>query len=471
MKFAIRTIVLLLVINVVLVYMQYIQMADAWDAQESKEHEVYSQEIEVINREHSLVVRHTFENLGPERAEIIWPKDSVNRKCDTENDASCSRLNESLIAFSKGEEETQSITYEIPKKAANKDTMFFQEPFAAIRNALPETTTMHLTDETNSGGIWISGLNWIGTKQMEMIEYSLYKGDGQITDLYWQKEVLPIAYKGNALTVYGQNLDGESYEGIDQLLTSFNVPNLTVVQRNRAKDLHSDRFVITGQPPLENETPLLKKAIRFRYTIPENEILTGEIAASILNGSPVGTEKTKKLFTDLTAGMTDEEMVSLRESLQSKPMGARLHAAMLDEAIGKVADMNTSFIRNNLQGSFPFLFEDPRQIIVGGEPKDNIASILKDGKKYYPAKELFAQFGYDVTSNDRSLYVQNDDEMYRFSLRDPFYVHEDKKHTVTSMPYEKIGGRYYFEENALRRIFHLIVQEKQDSIVIEQTVI
>ena len=38
----------------------------------------------------------------------------------------------------------------------------------------------------------MNGLKQIGNKKMDLIDYTLYQGIGELTDLYWQQEDLPV---------------------------------------------------------------------------------------------------------------------------------------------------------------------------------------------------------------------------------------------------------------------------------------
>ena len=66
-------------------------------------------------------------------------------------------------------------------------------------------TLFHMTDETGIGGLWVNGLKQVGTKKMTNINYSLFRGKGEVKDLYWQRNNLPVLYAGDRLSVFGES--------------------------------------------------------------------------------------------------------------------------------------------------------------------------------------------------------------------------------------------------------------------------
>ena len=90
-----------------------------------------------------------------------------------------------------------------------------------------------------------------------------------------------------------------------------------------------------------------------------------------------------------------------------------------------------------------------------------------DKEALYPADKILGRSGYSFSSNESSIYIENDSLKFRFSLRDPFYVLNDKRYELREKPYAIIGNEYYFEEDALRRLFQLSIQKNEESIVVK----
>lgn len=463
MKIITRTVLLLAIINIALLYMHYSQLADA--SEDRQQNSKYSQEIEVINRADKMIVRHHFRNLNVGRHEIVLPIGSKEPTCYLENELSCTRLNENSTAFLEGEGDTQSISYTISKESALGSRKLFKAPFASLRNESPTSTILHITDETNNRGMWISGLQLVGSKEMDMIEYSLFKGKGQVTDLYWQRNAQPLTYSSDHLSIYGEATDAVFVKEMTDNLERLKTDHIDMVFDGTNKALESDRFMITTGNQSSVYISAVRKAIRTHYKIPSDELITADLVTSILVGKKAGGKKSNAAYAELMAVLTPSQTVALTTTLEDK-RGSKVDAATLDEVIGSIIGKGTSFVRKNKESVYPLLFEESRAVVVGGETVEELNIIIKDDRTLYPINKVLTRLGYEVSANNRSIYIENDMDKLRFSLRDPFYVLNEKRYTLRESPFERIGDDYYFEEDALRRIFQLSIQKSDDTITV-----
>lgn len=450
--------------NSVLLYMHYSQLTDAsgTPAQDSR----YIQEIEVINRTDALFVRHHFHNLDGGRHEIILPAESRNASCYLEVETSCARINENATAVLEGKESRQSISYEIPKAEKMGSRKLFREPFASLRNARPDSTILHVTDESGIGGMWVSGLELIGSEKMVMVDYSLFKGNGKVTDLYWQQKELPQTYDGARLSIFGDSIDTAIADQLNSALVDMNAGHLAVLLDPKGKPLQTSRFLITQLEPTELSDLVLDKGIRSQFAISDKEQLVAGLAASIAIDAPAGTRGAKKAFEVLKHSLSAGQYERLKSRLAEK-QGERLDAAELDKLIGEVCGWKTSFVQKNTMGDYPFILEDTRMITMNGEAQEDIHAVIMDKKTLYPANKVLTRNGYSLSANESSIYVESATENFRFSLRDPFYVLNGKRYEMREKPFVLIDTEYYFEEDALRRLFHLSIQKNEETIIVK----
>ena len=464
MKTILRIVGLLIILNSALLYMHYSQLADARGTPEKESW--YNQEIEVINRKDALFVRHHFHNLDGNRFDIVLPAESRNRACFLEIETSCVRINENVTAIVEGEHSRQSITYEIPKTETFGSRKLFKEPFASLRNAKPDSTILHVTDESGNGGMWISGLELVGSKKMDMVDYSMFKGSGRVSDLYWQSSSLPRAYQGDRLSIYGESIDEDVAKQINNSLLELNAKHIDVVVDPQGSSLETSRFVITQQTEMELSDLVVDRGVRSMYVISDKGKLVSGLVASIATDTPSGTSRTKAAFEMLKRSMTASQFGLLQTRLVEK-QGERVDAAILDEMIGDVLGAKTSYVQKNVEGSYPFLLEDTRTTYLNGEAQEDIRVVIMDMETLYPADKILTRNGYSVSANESSIYIENETEKFRFSLRDPFYVLNEKRYDLREEPYVFVGNEYYFKEDALRRLFHLSIQKNEDMIVVK----
>lgn len=464
MKITFRIVGLLIIMNSVLLYMHYSQLADASGSSEKLSR--YVQEIEVINRADAIFITHHFHNLDEGRYEIIYPAESRKHACFLETESSCIRMNENATAILEGEHSRQSISYEIPISGTLESRKLFKEPFAKLRNAKPDSTILHVTDESGIGGMWISGLPLVGTKKMDMVDYSMFKGNGTVSDLYWQRKVYPEAYRGDRLSIFADSIDADVAEQLNGDLKDLNTRHISVVLDPEGKPLQSSRFIITQLKATELSDLVLERGVRSMYAISEREQLVASLVTSISIDTPTGTKEAKAVFESMKGSLTEEQYEILQSRLTEK-YGEHIDASILDELIGEVTGWKTSFVQKNTEGSYPFVLEDTRTVYMNGEAQEDVQVIIMDKQTLYPASKLLSRNGYDVSANESSIYIESEEEKFRFSLRDPFYVLNEKRYELREKPYAFIGNEYYFAEDALRRIFHLSIQKNEDTIVVK----
>lgn len=467
MKFIVRTIVLLLVINGLLLSIHYSQSGKV-AATDSKT-QTYTQEIEVTNRPDGLHVRQHFRGLSEARHEIRWPEASIDRSCYMENATSCARFDESATAFIEGDVTEQSITYVLPKQAPMEQMALFKAPFASLHGFTVSSTAFHLSDETGLGGLWVTGLKQIGTKKIDLMTYAYFKGSGGVTDLYWQKEEEPFLYSGDKLAVYSKETDTTGLEDVDAALQRIGADYSTVVINERQPLIQAERFIVSNATSVEQLSDLfLITNMRARFSIPQNEQLVAEAIASIIGEKPSGSEKTHNVVGLLADALTAEEMELLRTTLL-ETAGQSVDATVLDDMIGKVTGFKTSFFKRNSQEGTalsPFLLEDTRQVRLEGKADPDSRVILKNGKTFYPAQQMLSQLGYSVTSNEQSIYIETDSRVFRFPKKELFYVYNDRKYNVATNPFEVMENDFYFEEEWFQRLFLLSIEKTDEAIEI-----
>lgn len=468
MKFIVRTFVLLILVNGGLVYMHY---HDAGNATATSDVQLtYSQEIEVMNRTDGLYIRHHFTNLSTIHHEINWPETSTDRSCYSIDEDSCTRLNDGLNAFVEGESGKQSIMYVIPKKSLSNEMMLFEDVFARLTSSVPTSTMLHITDEMGLGGFWVNGLEQIGNKKMNLIDYTFYLGSGELTDLYWQSESLPLVYKGNKLSVYSSNKDIniEQFAGAETTLETIDAQHTAVlIQDDAAQQVNSRRILVSELESIDKRMDaFLINKVHEQFLIPREEHLTAEVVASMFSEKAMGSQKSRKVFEALNEHLSAQQLNLMLDRIHSVNEET-INAEKMDEFIEEVTGFKSTFMMKNNNDHieiYPYLLEEPRKVYIEGKEKKGISLLLKEGKTFYPITEIMQELGYTVSFNEQSLYIEDVDKKFRFPLRDYFYVYNERRFNVNSIPFERIGDEFYFEESTFIRVF-LIEIDKTDEIV------
>lgn len=464
LKVFIKAFVLLLFFNILLVYIHYQDASDV--SAGNRGQSAYDQEIEVTYRADEIYVRHHFTNLPTHRLEIIWPKESEQRTCYIEDTDSCVRLNEEATAFIEGEETSQSISYVIPKTARTGDTELLQSVFMKLHEASPMATVVHMVDEVNSEGMWMTGLQQIGHQEMELINYTLFSGAGSIEDLYWQGNQQPIAYSSEYLTVYGQETE-EDFEQYEGLLAQLKTPHMVLVLAEQNQSVVRNRLVITESAQLAHVfKQLAVNQYYVNYQAETMDPFTAEVITGLLLGNDYGSSLATNAIRQIEKAVTSAQMEQIVENLENK-YGEPMSASIADTLIGEVIGYQTSFFQKNsesTQGAYPFLLENPKDLIVSNQDPLKQHAIIKGDRTYYPINEIMEAIGYTVNWNEQSLYIESADNKYRFPLNDYFYVFNERRYNTQSLLVERHEDNFYIEKAAMLRIFRLNYQETSDEI-------
>lgn len=464
LRFLVRAFILLLLLNTVLFFIHY-KDSSTVTAKNEKEH-AYSQEIEVVYRDKELIVRHHFTDLSSNRLEINWPNTSEKRTCHVEDTNSCMRLNEEATAFIEGEETSQSISYVIPRKEAGTQSVLLSSVFAKINEGTPQATVLHIIDEVQEDGMWITGLPQVGNQRLNLVNYALFSGGGSVSDLYWQQEQLPHE-SNDYVTVYG-NEAMPLIEPYENLFAKLQSPRSTIVINNNNRDeIVSDRFIVTSESKL-NDTlqQYAVKQFRLNNALSSVDQFTAEVLTALLIGDDIDLSLAPTAVNELKESLTANEMASFIEKIKNKKEKIE-DAEEIDELMEEVMNYRTSFFKKNSEmtkGFYPFLLESSKEIIVSDDKRLEQHAIIQDKNKYYPIAEIMRGFGYDVSRNDHSLYIESMEKEYRFPIENQFYVLNDRRFNMQTKPFKLVNDEIYFEEAAMLRIFQLNLKSNEEEV-------
>ncbi len=442
----------------------------------------FMQEIEIVKTVEGLEVQHTLSNLAEHSYSFHLPKGAKNFRVAEEEKGA--RIDFDKEKIKEGKEEEQVLLYDFIQKDTGDDVLSYDDPLILVQGK-PTFTTVHIVDRTKRGGTWITGLPRLGVKSTELIDYVLFAGVGEVTDLLWQKEETPLTYKGDQLSFFGE-ADKDIAEQVEHLLEEIHSDHMTVVLHGGSHNIESDRFVALPESEREKVKSLMfTKGIQGVYDIPLEEKRLASVVASIISNHSIGDEQAQKMYEELEQSLTRKEKEQLIAALKDDE-NVPLHAKKMDQILGEVTNANVKFFERNIVQDAPesLLLYDAKEVVFDtrsmfdeyenkeqGESElqsvDGLYRIQHQDNYYYPMKLFFKGFGYDVTWNEQSIYVKRGEDQYRFSLIEPFYVYDEKRYDLSTPPYLWLNEEYYIEEQALKRIFKLVMTEEEEQIVVQ----
>lgn len=471
MKFILSFLSMLLIVtNSVLLLFQYHVYSSSLEEDGTSFY--YKQEIELKLKNNKIIVKQHFNNLPKEQTKILWPISSENRSCDLSISESCERLSEDLTVFKEGEASQQSISYELPLAEAFQDGYLLTGFLTKIENGEVSYTTLHITDELKRGGMWVSGLPKIGSASLNLIDYSLSYGPGDITDLYWQKDVLPVKYEDEYFTIYSQkDISKEFITNLKELHLP-NSEHISVLMENNKNDIKASRIAFINSDDITTlQRELIVKNVLLKYGMDSSNLLLAEVISSYLVNHPIGSEKAVWMYETLNNYFTSDQLADWNSKVNRT---RKLDAVKLDKLLSNTIKLKTSYFSSNLQEGkeyFPLLFEDNRTVYINELQQEDMKVLFKDGKVLFGAKPLLDVLGYTLKETEKGLYIQNDTRAFRFPIHEPFYVLNKKRYDAMSEPFEKIGSDYYIEEAWMIRLFLVDIEKQDNRINITQSAV
>ena len=470
MKIALSLFTTLSVIVGAMLFMQY-QVYSEQETPTNKEFS-YSQEIEITYREGSLDIRHHFKNLPNDALEIVWPESAVDRNCFLEKEYSCARLNDNKTKFESGENRSQSISYIIPLEGGLTSEKLMNNIYVSLKNGSVKFSTVHISTDSSVAGQWVTGLPLIDQQSLALVNYSMFSGTGQVRDLYWQESGLSLQKKMDTLSIYANtNVSKELSQTVNKL-AEFGDEHIAVVQRNNEEVQEGYRMLFL--PELTTATlqkEVLMAQVESLYTFVDSPLWLKHVVAMYVSGETFGTPRALAVVDTLMNEMTEEQLadwISRIENLKGKTVSP----SILDEELSGVFDVQTEYLSMNVDAeeTYPFMFNDKRDVYVNGVLTEEIDIILHEGKVLYTADALLHDIGYTTSLGSNGYYVNSETRVFRFpNVEHDFYVFNQRRYNTKTSPLSIIASTYYIEELWLQRLFLVELQKDDQSIRITTT--
>lgn len=468
MKIASLIFAILIFVNGILLSFQY----HVFSTNSNKEEKAYSysQDIEVTHKGSNLLVKQTFSGLPERQMHIIWPEASKKKSCskDETTKNECNRLEKNLNSFKAGQTSKQSISYKIAlsKKGIQSGKMY-TDLFATLKQGIPNSTSLQIVDENRKGGHWVTGLPKIGEKSLTLVDYSYFKGNGGVYELYWTKKPIKKSFDSRELTVYSNKKIQSNLKKAVSSISMLNSGHIDIVESNRKSN--GSRVIFTNtltKKELQKEVAISQ--IKEKYQFQAGSILIPNLVASFATGENIGGDKSKEMVRTLNEYFSTDQKNAWKTGL-SELEGKAVDSSILDKLLSQTLDSKTSFFQMNEANKkevVPLIFEETRELYINDQKIDDVKIILKDGEILYAANPMLGHLGYTTNIGKNGYYVKNKFRTLRFPGEShDFYVDDHSRVNFNGNgPIVKFGGTYYIEESWLIRIFQLDYQSLDDRI-------
>lgn len=467
MKFAISLFTTLVIIIGAVLFIQYQVYSDHVESG-NKEFN-YSQEIEVVIRENSYDIRHHFNQLPDGTVKIQLPAKAIDVDCFLETENSCDRLDVSGLVIQPGKIKAQSISYVVPLEKELKQATLFKDIFAALNAGNASYTTLHITTKSNIKGSWVTNLPLIGKQQLSLVNYTKFRGKGNITELYWDPRTLNSKKINDSIAVYSEKeLNNQAVKDIASIAQLDDSSHLTIVQSGL--DVGSSELVFMNEiSPKKIEEMMLMSQLQTMYQLDEKTpYWVKEVLLAYLTGREATNAKAKEIVKTVDELLSKEQAKEWKKGIE-EAKGKPMSVEKLDELLSNVlANHTTYFVKNSqAEGNYPFYYSDARDIYFNNKPQKSFEMIYYEGKVLFKAEPLLTALGYNAYEGENGYYVNNETRVFRFPENHGFYVYNQRRYNTASDPFVKIQNEYYIEEVWMQRLFLVEVSKKEDEVSIK----
>ncbi|WP_332647927.1 RNA polymerase II [Lysinibacillus sp. 54212] len=465
MKFAMSVFTVLVVLVSAMLIVQYRVYSDQSIANEDEFQ--YSQEIEIVYREKSLDIRHHFKNLSNESISIQWPDQAVEADCFLETEYSCARLSEDKKAFASGENRAQSISYIIPLKDGLTSKQLLKDIFVTLENGNVKFSTVHISTENTIAGQWVTGLPVIGQQSLALVNYTMFSGTGQVSDLYWQAGDFALQKNSEVVSIYSNYATSPDFNKALDGLNLISDEHIAIVHGTNLAGVQGNRILFLQDLTIDSmQKAIVMSHVKSMYRFGDSPAWLKEVVAMNLTGDTFGSDRAIKIVETLTNQMSEQQLADWTDRLK-KLQGEKISPAILDNTLSEVFGNYTKYLSLNETSEqvYPFVFNDKREIALNRDKLKNVHIIYTDNKIFYSADALFKELGYTTSEGPNGYYVTSEARKFRFPDKEHgFYVYNQQRFNTVSQPIVKIAGKYYIEESWLQRLFLVEMNKTEDSV-------
>ncbi|KGR80461.1 hypothetical protein [Ureibacillus manganicus] len=466
MKYAVSFFIVLLFIVSGLLFFQYQVYSDKLEAGQGEF--TYTQEIEIDYRNESLDIRQHFKNLPKQKIAIRWPNHATNPDCFLESEQTCERLSEDKTKFEIGDSRSQSLSYVIPLDGALQPKQLLKDLFVSLENGNVTYSTIHISTDSAITGQWITGLPLIGQQSLSLVNYSMFSGEGNVKEIYYQSDNLQLQKSTDVISIYSKEALGDQFNQSLQDIQFLNDEHVAIVHGENLTSQQGERIIFLKDLTIEalNQSVLLSQ-IDSLYDFTDNPSWVKEVVAAFLTGSVTGDGKSSKVVNGLIEKMSDKQLEKWIQSLKEIE-SAKISTKLLDEKLSEVFGQHTNFFSLNetVEDVYPLLFSDERQLMVDNYNAEDVRLVYQNGLLYYSSDEILTMLGYKVSDGENGYYVNNELRQFRFPNDHNFYVFNQRRYDTISDPIINLEGKRYIEESWLQRLFLVEIEKTNNEIIV-----
>jgi len=424
------------------------------------------QEIMVKTDNDHLLITQKIVGLTPGREyTTILPDSLQDWSCVKEDGEDCESVDENPHTYLP---EDNEIQFQYIITVPNDNSAFQIDDWTTI---LPEVsikrTELEISDRIRREGSWVAGLQLQGFREMDLIDYYLFSGDGDAPSLYWQPQSLNHFDAGMDVDYYFEKPRMENAMQFKEIKSLEDFPFVAVVLSEQYRERSGKGIVFS--PAKSTDAELKRQLINYyfeeKYNFAEKWLL--DVFTSYTVKQPAVTEKGKAVLAELNNKLSEEE---IKEFFSLVNHGNEsMSAQKLDNFLKKIKGNSTRFFSLNKEDSksfIPLYFYDDRKIMIGNGEVKGIEVVIDKGKMLYPFIETMKALGFElkVLPDQETILLMKENNSYRFYLNSNIFIYNEEDYGLLESPLTNFNGNIYMNKQWIEALFKVKFEEDEEKI-------
>ncbi|PKR86942.1 stalk domain-containing protein [Heyndrickxia camelliae] len=453
------------ILTVILVSVIFFQWK-SFSTQSREYQEKVKADISIKHQNNYFSIQQSIQHIRPEIYEVLLPKNIISLKCIEGSHKECDWTgpNKSKLKISSN---TVTFTFRIPKVSSANDLLELENWFIQLNKLNLDKINIQLSESQLQNGTWISSGNNISVKRLKFIDYYVFESNGKYPSLLWIKRKLLKASVNDWLTVYHDesvSVPDLHFNKINKWINQYPV-SLYITTDKPTKQIGS--LILLNKKDVSSLKPMVVQSY-LKDRFPDTKEWIRDIVTSSILGIPIGNNKEKAMFKQLANILSDNEMEKwISDIMDIKER--KIQEKDLDILIQKASGWKTYYFQENKRPEEPLKplhFYDPRMVFIDGKVENNLKIILLKGKRVYPIEETLSALGYTVKLSNKSskIEIEKPNQKYIFDKNSHIFYFNNQKYGVLSNPIIEMSQKYYIEENWLKQLFKVSIDNREKQI-------
>lgn len=423
------------------------------------------QKIQLVSSSTQLDIKQFFSGLSSKKEyEIIVPDLVSDWSCETKSGEPCKSNDQNPYTFLP-EDGVLKINYSVPIKR-DKPFILLSNWKMKINEVIIQHSTVTMAESFNRKGIWIAGLPFKGYKELELIDFFSFEGEGDFESLYFQKEILDFHHQESFYGYYSSDQNSKQL-----ILPQFNqLPNkkfMAVVSSNYLNYESKDMVIVKKTQSATNIDNLLVRQF-FKEKLENDKDWLLNVFISYSSQESSLDNKTNQIWKELNRELSSVEIKEFYQKVTSS--SSTLSVKELDAILSEVKRLKTSFFQNNVGSNSlsPLYFVETKLVSLKEEKPTSVDIIYMNSKRLYPIETMTRIIGYNVSRTDGKLNLNKKSYSYQFDLHHNLFHFNGHDYGLLENPIDMVNDTYYMDQNLLQTLFKISIKDVGENLLINE---